>query len=118
MKMPSFKFNMTPGRRFSVAFWTGWGFAIACNLITDLAINEKWVAVAIVSLMALTLMVIFSNNKVKFEKEFVWMTIKTGGPEKKDPAPAQNATAPRTYPHQRPPPPPAPPPKRSLGGGR
>jgi len=123
MKKPSFKFKMTPARRFAIAFWTGWGFAFACNLIAELAIAEHWVAVAIVSLLALTLMIIYSNNRVKFEKEFTWMTIKTGGPKKEvDPfnVQPQAGMKPMGPPPAggRPPPPPAPPPKRSLGGGR
>jgi len=123
MKMPSFKLNMTPGRRFAAAFWIGWGFHLGCSIIVDLANKERWVAVAIVSLLALTLMIIYSNNRVKFEKEFMWMTIKTGGPKKEvDPfnIQPQAGMKPMGPPPAggRPPPPPAPPPKRSLGGGR
>lgn len=96
-----FKWKPSPGARFAMAFWMGWAFHIAAYVGVVLFTNDNplWI---IAAGCGLALVIIYSRNKVNFEKEFTWMMLKTGGPKKEEEL---------TFPNRplRPPPPPMPP---------
>ena len=112
MKLP---FEMTPGRRFAFAFWTGWGFHMGSDLVAKFWIESEWTAVIIVSILTMGLLIVYSKNLANFKMEHTWMMLKAGGPKDEDKwNPPAGATRGSVRP-SRPPPPPMPPTKRKKG---
>ena len=76
MKLPSFKFSPTPGQRFAFAFFIGFAFELACQLLGISVREDAWLTASICLALAVGLIYIYATNKVKFEREMTWMTIK------------------------------------------
>jgi len=76
-KFKKFKdFKPTPGWRFAFAFWMGWTFHFAAQMVA-MSLKDEHITFAIIAaVLAVVVVIMYSNNKVKFDKEFLWMTIK------------------------------------------